>query len=353
MSDPQHDSKTSKPATAKQSLFDKKFAAYLAAVASGTLLANEAGAEVVSNSSPVSFGVDEFVNIDFNSDGQIDFQIDHDRVDLGGSNVVDYLQIDKNDVSGASPGENPLAFPETYLETFPPNETPANDPWEAAYVIPVGGPAVAEYPAALLKDQEIGPTTSVFDFQEGDNAFSSGQIVRANRLIDEDHTQVDTVLGGHTAEDFYPISNSPQFVGLGGQVRYLGVKMDLNDTSQFNYGWIGIKITNEADATGEVVGWGYETVPGTSILAGEVGVQPGDFNSDGRVDAADYVTWRKTDGGNMTAYNEWRTHFGEPPAGSALGGGNQAVPEPGSLLLTIFGGIALVGTLLLRRIRRS
>jgi hypothetical protein len=357
MSDPQHDLNSSKRAREKQSLFDKKLTAYAAAIASGSLVATEAGAVVVSNSSPVSFGVDEFVDIDFNSDGQIDFQIDHDRVELGGGNVVDYLQLDKNDVSGASPGENPLAFPTTFFETFPENGTTANDPWESGYVIPTGGPGVAEYPAALLAGQEIGPTTSVFDFQEGDNAFSSGDIVRANRLIDEDHTQVDTILGGQTAEDFYPISNSPGFVGLGGQVRYLGVKMDLNDTNQFNYGWIGIKITDEDDATGDVVGWGYETDFGVSILAGEVGAPvdtPGDFNKDGTVDAADYVMWRKNNG-PAGDYTTWQNNFGEgsPGAGgfAVAGADSASVPEPTSLLFAVVMGVTMICSFFRRRVR--
>ena len=46
------------------------------------------------------------VNIDFNNDTQIDFQIDHDRVNLSGTDL-DYLQVDKNDVSSES---NPLAI---------------------------------------------------------------------------------------------------------------------------------------------------------------------------------------------------------------------------------------------------
>jgi hypothetical protein len=46
--------------------------------------------------------------------------------------------------------------------------------------------------------------------------------------------------------------------------------MDLNNTDQFNFGWVGVRITNEADATGEVVGWAYQTLPGVPILAGAV-----------------------------------------------------------------------------------
>src|SRR5947208_2231163 len=40
---------------------------------------------------------------------------------------------------------------------------------------------------------------------------------------------------------------------------------------------------------------------------------PGDFNTDGHVDAADYVLWRKTQG-NATNYNAWRINFGESSA---------------------------------------
>jgi hypothetical protein len=84
--------------------------------------------------------------------------------------------------------------------------------------------------------------------------------------------------------------------------------------------------------------------------------QLGDFNSDGKVNAADYVTWRKNlnsgtalpnDNGLGTPigsghYDLWRSHFGNPPgAGSSLGGA--AVPEPSSLMLLVFGICACCG----------
>jgi hypothetical protein len=347
-------------ANGKQSIMDRKLAAYLAAVAGGSLVAKEAAAVVVSNSTVQPFGINEAVSIDFNGDTQTDYQIDHDRVDLGGGNFVDYLQLDKNDVSGAGPGEDPLAFPSTYLETFPVNGTPANDTVDAKYVVPSGGTGVAEYPAALLEGQEIGLETSAFDFQEGDNAFGGGDIIRANRLIDEDHTQVDTVLGGHTSEDFYPIINSPGWVGTGGQVRYLGVQMDFQNenSAAVHYGWIGVRITNEADATGEVVGWGYETDIGVSIMAGETGTPiglDGDYNHDGKVDAADYVVWRKTDG-TAGGFSLWKENFGNMQGAGAVAGadtGIGAVPEPSSLLLSLGTGVAVVCAFLFRRIRGS
>jgi hypothetical protein len=86
-------------------------------------------------------------------------------------------------------------------------------------------------------------------------------------------------------------------------------------------------------------GWGYRIVSGGNgqILRVGLGLQrqlPGDHNDDGKVDAADYVVWRKNPqghGGEPGGYDAFRQNFGEPVSGSSL----PAVPEPaaGSLLL--------------------
>ena len=255
---------------------DRRLAAYAAAVgAVGTALASEAQAVVVVNSTEQPFGINEHVSIDFNNDGQTDFQIDHDRVNLpNGGSTLDYLQIDKNDVNGAA---NPLAFDPgpgtTNMATpFQDGATPRNDANQSAYVI---DGVQGSYPAALAAGTPIGPLSS-FDFQEGGNFQSSGKSIRANRLIDEDATQIDQVLGGRPASGVQVPFNGPNFDGLSGQVRYIGLKMDLNNANAadapalFNYGWIGVRIDNEADATGAVVGYGYETLPGVPSLAGGV-----------------------------------------------------------------------------------
>jgi hypothetical protein len=112
---------------------------------------------------------------------------------------------------------------------------------------------------------------STFDWQESNNFTGSGKWIRANRLIDEDATQIDQVLGGQPASGVQVPFSGPNFTGLAPtDVRYLGVKMDLNSTGLINYGWVGVRITNEADATGEVVGYAYETTPGQGIVAGTV-----------------------------------------------------------------------------------
>jgi hypothetical protein len=344
--------------------FDRKLASYLAASASiGAVMATDAKAIVISNHDVQNVGINGAVNIDFNSDGQADFQIDHDRVDLTpqGGPVVDYLQLDKNDVNGASPGEN--LFATDFTQSFPTHGTTANNTANSAYLVlsPPSSDSTVRYPEALLTGAEIGPNES-FDFQEGDNVFGSGKTGRLNRLIDEDHGQADIALNGKTAGQIVTPANSPQFVGVQNLTRYLGVKVELNSTGQTNYGWIGIKVTNEADATGQVVGWGYETQSGVSILAGDTGARGGDYNNDGKVDAADYVLWRKggpiqnetvspgvVDGQDYTA---WRINYGGtwPGSGSGLGTGS-AVPEPGSALLSLVSGLGLICVYICRRIR--
>jgi hypothetical protein len=260
-------------------LLNARVAAYLtAAGAVGTAMASEAEAIIVHNTTVQPFGIDGAVPIDFNSDGQVDYEIDHDRIDVDpgpGVNDVDFLQIDKNDTNGGSPGENPC--PINVFDTFDPMGTDLNNTADAGYVI---NGAQGDYPAALSADDLIGPA-STFDFQEGDNFGGTGQTIRANRLIDEDAGQCDEGICGLMASQTYDPVTSPNFTGLGGEVAYLGVRMHMADdpgsNSNVTYGWIGIRITNEADATGEVVGWAYND-SGGPIYAGQI-PEPGTFFS--------------------------------------------------------------------------
>ena len=89
----------------------------------------------------------------------------------------------------------------------------------------------------------------------------------------------------------------------------------------------------------------------TYINVAPAGVN-GDFNDDGKVDAADYVVWRKLQGTSTTLpndngiggvvgtqhYNLWRTNFGRV-GGS---GGQAAVPEPTIVVLLSSGLLAVL-----------
>jgi hypothetical protein len=88
-------------------------------------------------------------------------------------------------------------------------------------------------------------------------------------------------------------------------------------------------------------GMGVVRLPGMGL--------DGDFNEDGKVDAADYVIWRKNegttnvlpnDGGiggtvGSAHFNLWRMNFGNPMPGGGSGNASGAVPEPTALGLVI------------------
>jgi hypothetical protein len=88
----------------------------------------------------------------------------------------------------------------------------------------------------------------------------------------------------------------------------------------------------------DVIGYNLVATPGLA----------GDFNSNGVVDAADYVMWRKNVGTNtalpnnliggtisVAQYNQWRANFGNTAPGAGSGTSAMAiaaVPEPAALL---------------------
>ena len=65
----------------------------------------------------------------------------------------------------------------------------------------------------------------------------------------------------------------------------------------------------------------------------------GDYNVNGKVDAADYVLWRDNPAGfgGAGGYTTWRANFGNPPGSGAGLGDGSAVPEPASGLLALIG----------------
>jgi arabinan endo-1,5-alpha-L-arabinosidase len=95
---------------------------------------------------------------------------------------------------------------------------------------------------------------------------------------------------------------------------------------------------------------------------------PGDYNSDGAVDTADYVVWRDTlgsasdlradgDGSLVVDANDfriWRARYGTSAAPDTTAAAGSSIPEPGSWLLVLVAGVSIGGRPRLRSgIRRT
>jgi Tol biopolymer transport system component len=82
---------------------------------------------------------------------------------------------------------------------------------------------------------------------------------------------------------------------------------------------------------------------------------PGDYNSDGKVDAADYVLWRNdpVSFGGQQGYGTWRANFGAAGSGAGAGAGaNAAVPEPAMSVMLMLATAGLSFRRCWRRVTR-
>jgi len=106
--------------------------------------------------------------------------------------------------------------------------------------------------------------------------------------------------------------------------------------------YVSVEFPTSIHPDGAIVG-AVSLVPAPQAL-------PGDYNDDGRVDAADFVDWRKTDG-TAHGYATWRTNFGSTLGGNGLAShlndGTHVIPEPTSVFL-----VGLATVCIVRDVRR-
>jgi probable HAF family extracellular repeat protein len=103
-----------------------------------------------------------------------------------------------------------------------------------------------------------------------------------------------------------------------------------------------------------IVGGG--TNPSGQTEGWVVGLAPldGSYNGDNKVDAADYVVWRKYAGTTTTLpndphggtigalqYNTWRSNFGDIAGSGAGAGSSSSIPEPATVAMLLTGMVAM------------
>jgi autotransporter-associated beta strand protein len=143
-----------------------------------------------------------------------------------------------------------------------------------------------------------------------------------------------------------PLSGPSTFANTADVLIDTGAILNLNFTGQDTIRDLYLAGSPVSPGTyNEANGMGFITGSGALLVMGGVGL-PGDYNVDGKVDAADYVVWRKNPGAfPVDAYSTWRANFGNPPGGGAAVSPS-AVPEPGAIMLVwcaMFGAAFLRG----------
>jgi hypothetical protein len=122
------------------------------------------------------------------------------------------------------------------------------------------------------------------------------------------------------------LSGTLQISLINGFVPAAGQTFDLFDSATLSGAFSSVVLPT-------IPGISWDTSQLASGMLSAIPGLPGDFNNNGKVDAADYVVWRNNPGGfPADAYTTWRSHFGQT-AGSGTELNN--VPEPAALSLLV------------------
>jgi fibronectin-binding autotransporter adhesin len=209
--------------------------------------------------------------------------------------------------------------------------------------------------ASQIAQLFANPGTSVplpvsFDPQQftvvGDLIMNSGSVLAMDLT--------DTVADKLVVDGTFTAGGTLQVSEFGTNNFTLGQTFDLLDFNSASGSFASIMLPTIGG------GLGFDT--SQLLVTGEISVVmatalAGDFNGDGIVDAADYTVWRDNlgaanesafapgtgNGGGIDAtdYSLWRTNFGTT-AGSLVGAGQGAVPEPATVVLALAAGLGMV-----------
>jgi len=201
------------------SKIEKKWSVYAAGVVA-TAGATAHGA-IVAQSVNLPFTVDApAANVDFNTDGVVDYQILRGR--QNGDATQDYIDLKQ----GVNAG---LASTNRFVRDVPTDRI-----------------------ASLTAGTEIGPVSDL------DTAFDPFVASTSVNLYDERKTST----GPGPTGNFNPDN-------IVGNPEYIGVRFKLGGAGIDYFGWIAVDFTSREDVTGAITGFGYEDTGG-SILAGAI-----------------------------------------------------------------------------------
>lgn len=125
----------------------------------------------------------------------------------------------------------------------------------------------------------------------------------------------------------------------GGSVNLTDLGLDAGIYTLITYGSRSGSVANLGSPIGGPSNFNYKLFDTGSAINLSVTI-PGDFNSDGMVDTADYVVWRTGLGTiyTQTDYTVWRANFGRAAGGGGAGSSDSTrIPEPATVAMIVWG----------------
>jgi hypothetical protein len=215
---------------------------------------------------------------------------------------------------------------------------PHVDPWtdnsvRLAYIKDLGTPQERGMKIGIPGFELAGeaPDVAPYYFNEGGTELQTVTKNSGAVLEFEDAPRIDGTF--YDAGDYISFRTELYAVSSTGTVP--GIPLGIGYTWKSDARWAGsggpgvlgtgyLKVTGDVSVPPVIAGGIYDLETfGSTFLSG-------DYNSDGVVDAVDYVVWRKTDG-SQGGYNLWRDNFGRTTSSGS--GSSTGAPEPSTFTL--------------------
>jgi hypothetical protein len=186
----------------------------------------------------------------------------------------------------------------------------------------------------------------------GPNAGTTKILNSLGQNVNLNYYEISSATGGLSLSGWNRLDADPANVGAGwnvagGSSGLLLSESNLDGSALANNGELNLGHAYDP-ASAQNLRFYYGLADGTFVrglveYVTDPGSLAGDYNSNGLVDAADYVLWRNDSAshGGATGYDTWRANFGNS---AGAGSGAAAVPEPSTVILVVCSWLAC-GTL--------
>ncbi len=163
--------------------------------------------------------------------------------------------------------------------------------------------------------------------------FAAGEVIDASRTFSgNSYKDISNVQQQFTPFAFTNING--EFTNAAGSLGYIGLR--LTDGANVYYGWIQVSVSNydNANMTGTLIDWAYETTPGRQILAGDTTGRTALFTKDDAVPGISNAVFKSVgvpaiNGSNVVAFiGKWGTNIGVFANGALVTKKGDTIPSP-------------------------